>query len=336
MASEPGQYLDKLDFVAAYAPGFDTAAYDRPVSEWTRAEKARLTREYNKLQLAIAPTNVGIPVRDRRTGEVKDYRRDDDHYAYMLRKIRPFVTGFGAKEGYNLRNVGEWTRGQKAQVTKYYKALSQLAARPFHVYTSRDKDKVAQARRITDQDPSLKKIKGALVPVSTFGEKPHISVTDRGTMEATTDRMQKLWFDWDFYGITPEEIAIDPEGATQAVIDQQPPGVLYGIQTGQYEFGKGVPLLFPEQRIASEVAKLVSKYSADNGYDPDDSNSSWFGNWLFGLTGYRFPSVKDRTAWVRSTRAYAERRREERRKKRRQIRRERERKKRAEKRGRKR
>ena len=118
---------------------------------------------------------------------------------------------------------------------------------------------------------------------------------------------------FDKVGLTPEDFAIDPQGATRQALEEIAPGKAYQIKMGKYlskqAFGKAY--------LPKKVAMLVEKYGADN-YDATDPSSSYYGNWLMGFEVYDFERREDfdtfRRAQTRSREALKEERERARRK----------------------
>ncbi len=87
--------------------------------------------------------------------------------------------GFSARDGYDLRNVDEWTPQQKAKLTRVYNQVKQLTERPYHVYRGRKRENIERVQEATSPHGYPKEVDIAFVPVARPGEKPTIKFTTR-------------------------------------------------------------------------------------------------------------------------------------------------------------
>lgn len=287
VASRESQYLDKLAFLVENARAFPVDDYDMPVADWSPAMKTRLTQTYNKARLALATSDIAL----------KPTTRD---YQEMVRLIRPFAKGFTGREGYALNKLEKLTPAKKGKLTKYFRALIVLGSRPFEMYKSKNTQKMRIAADMAGQPTKgLPGLRGILVPVQSLGEKTKIAVDvkrSRVIIDTPTHRIVAL--SWDELGITFEELALDPEGVVEYAVELL--GMKrYSINAGEYSIGKGVPILWTPGRLKTKVKELVEKYGSEN-YDPNDSNSHHFRNWLTGIRGYDFDTMRTEQAWSRA------------------------------------
>lgn len=274
-------YLEKLREVReVYPDAAEGLPLDFPIEEWPASAKARLTRLHNAAALLTAPSVLA----DARGKTPEDY-------AYMLRTIRPFTEGFQGRDGYALNRLDELTPSQKAKLTRTYRELAELAARPFYPYRTTNEKKLRAVKEAIGQ-PVRKNIKVAMVPVPTTNDKPRIRVRD-GEVRIKIGNVEKRLIRWDDFGITAEDLGRDAVAATARVVEAT--GFKrYGIQAGDYEVKQArAPLMLTGDQVAAEVQKLVNKYSTDNGYDESNPSSSHYRNWLFGLTGYQFDRLNE-------------------------------------------
>lgn len=283
-------YIEKLREVREVFPdAAESLPLDAPLDAWTPAEKGQLTRLYHSAQLLAAPSVLAdVP------------RKSAADYRYMLETVRPFASGFSGREGFRLGRLDELTPSQKAKLTRTYRELSSLAARPFYPFRSRDPKRLRAVQEAIGQ-PTSKNVRVALVPVPTTSARPTIRLRD-GEVRIKIGNVEKRLIRWDDFGLTAADLAADPEGATRRVVTAT--GFKrYGIQAGDYEVKAArAPMMLTGEQVAREVQKLVAKYSQDNGYDPENPSSSHYRNWLFGLTGYNFDELKEIQDYRRSAR----------------------------------
>jgi len=106
-------YKERVKVLRAYQDDFDSGdGFDlRSPDTWTPAQKAKVTRRYNKIDSIV-------------DAQVKhDY--DIDLLNQRIKKIRPyFGDTFKAKGGYDLHDIDQWSKAKKKKATKYFLAMS--------------------------------------------------------------------------------------------------------------------------------------------------------------------------------------------------------------------
>lgn len=103
---------------------------------------------------------------DPTTGKVTDVRRTG--------KI---ASGFQAKDGYDMRDVENWTPQQKQKLSRVFNQIKQLTDRPYYVYRGRKKENIERVQEATSPHGYPKEVKIAFVPVARPGERPEIKFT---------------------------------------------------------------------------------------------------------------------------------------------------------------
>lgn len=238
-------------------------------------------------------------------------------YIAKLKEIRPFVTGFSAIDGYDIRRASQWTAAQKAQITRYAKLINEQAAVSSYVYRPRRRDhlRAAQRARGVTGHPKLKVAFMPTPPVRGKDgvlrpTKPDIRFSAKGEIKITvaSHGSERDYLLFEDFGFTKEDFAQDWQGVIETILEQTDYR-FYNVITGEYELGRGAPRLMEKDELLARVKKLVENYDEDQ-YDPEDENSSYFGNWLFGLLGYRFNTLSDRKKYVKSQRDYANERKQ--------------------------
>lgn len=257
-------YLDRLAFVLDRRRVFDPTGYTANPNNWTRQQKANLSRAYNEALLANS------------TGDMRDY-------AEMARRLRPFTRGFDSRNGYNIRNVKNWTPQQKAKLTRYFKKAVDLAAKPFTLYKSSNKQQMSRMAEIANQKgyPAFHSIFYPSPPGSkiTFNKKRNAPrVRGRGV---TSTR-----YYWEDFGYSLDDVARDPEGVINDIVSQLEEKQ-FAVIAGEYVFGGSVPRIMPAGPLVRAVNFLMERYGADR-QDADDYSSSYYGNWMHGIEGFLF------------------------------------------------
>lgn len=183
--------------------------------------------------------------------------------------------------------------GQRMAVLKYYNKILELTAKPFVVYQPKRGEK-NEAFNYTGQkgyraftkalvyhpDPSHKlnfEVDKTLPKGSRF------TVIDRGSKERPREpsryfHIPAKYFveDWQYYAATFEEYV-------QLILDEYAPGAeLFLIKAGDgYMWGAGSG----KSALAKKLDQLMTNYGA-SFYDPNNKNSSFFGNWFSGVMAF--------------------------------------------------
>ena len=212
------------------------------------------------------------------------------------RRMGKFADGFEAKDGFDLRRMHQWTPAQKGKITRLFKTIDKLTSRPFQVYRTRNKKNLRKVQQAAQHDEFPKNLKVAFVPSSSQEARVKISITKKGNVKFKQGSIRREVIDFASYGYTPEDLALDP-GAVVEDVARQVPANRYKIQAGEHEVNQGRSIgrmgsSFPLEKLKEAVRKMVNYYSADR-FDKDNKNSSYFGNWLFGVVGYNFDEYAD-------------------------------------------
>lgn len=269
-------YRDRLAFVLDRRRIFDASGYNSRPSTWTKQQKAQLSRAWNEAVIATS------------SGDLRDY-------AEMVKRLRPFTTGFSSRDGYNLRNVDNWTLAQKRKVTRYFKKAVDLASKQFTLYRSNNKQQMQRARALANQKgyPGFHSIFYPAPPGSKirYDKKRNVPVVKN-------QGIRSVRYYWEDFGYTPEDVAEDVEGVISDIINQVPEN-RFAIIAGEYAFGKGVPQIFPAEPLIRQVSRLTARYS-QSYYDSESTSSSYYGNWLLGLEAWTFDRRDEFDAYRRA------------------------------------
>lgn len=215
-------------------------------------------------------------------------------YPKRLRTIRRYVDGFMPSDGYDLRRP--LTPSQKRRITITYEKLRSLTARPVKIFRPRRTDTLKAAQREA-HGVKIKGLRVAFIPVANPKAPAKIRVLKSGRVKVTQSGVNTVRIN-----IDPLELARDPIAAVNKAIKSSP-AKQFGIQAGnEYRVESkgaervGILAVSPRNLIASQVAKLISQYGADK-FDTEDSNSHYYGNWLFGVIGYEYEKLADYRAY---------------------------------------
>lgn len=208
-------------------------------------------------------------------------------YSQRLKAIRPFVSF-----NYDLRKP--LASAQKAKINKYYDYIQKLTIRPHQVFRARTDKKLRAVQRFAQHDSHHRELRVAFVP-NAGSERMRISVTKRGEVRGRTGHIR-------VFEIPLDHMKLVTEGRSyiQRKINEGPDVQRYVIQAGAFE-NVGA---YAKPFIVDEVLKKMERYGSDK-YDADDPNSHYFGNWLFGLNGYRFRRQEELMAYREARRQAA-------------------------------
>lgn len=291
-------YLDKLDFIVERNRLFPVGEYlDTDPVDWTRQMKSALTQAHNLAILANSTSDYA---------DVKDYKT-------MAKRLRPFAKQFSAKNGYNLKDVDNWTPAMKGQLSKYFRKGVELTSRQVELYHSPNKDNMKAVAELAGQKGY--KFNSVFYPAPPGFKLRYQERTN--TVKATGPRAQFTTYDWEQFGVDADQLATDPDGTARAVM-RQLDHKRFSIRAGEGNIGKGARAIRTINQTVARIQALIEKYNSDD-YDPDDSNSSWFGNWLLGIEGWDFDSMESERDYTRTSQEESRERRRYKRHERRRL-----------------
>jgi hypothetical protein len=215
------------------------------------------------------------------TGELKAFKR-----------MGKFANGFEADEGFDLREIDKWSPSQKSKVTKLYKLVDHLTARPYHIYRGRKPKNLRLVQEAAQHEQFPKNLVVAFLPVSNTKVTPKIKISKKGIVTVIEGKVRKRSINFKDHGITPKDLEDDAEGIMKE-LDRRIKGKRYVIQAGKYEIVNEV--LHPSA-LPSRIRRYIEKYNATD-YDATNPNSSFYGNWLLGVNAYDFDTRPDFKAY---------------------------------------
>jgi len=229
-------------------------------------------------------------------------------YINEVKRLRPYVSGFESSHGFDIRKSHDWKPHQKALITRYAKMFAKLSAGSNYVYRPRLKSHLKTALENRNVS-SYRRFKVAFIPVPKafnvktqeyYPIKPHITFTKKGAIKLRIKEhgVTSENIDFSSLNVTPEEFLNDPQAVLEEKLSRSDYNV-FGIMAGEHMVGRGVTLLLDQADLIAKLEQLMSRYGADN-YDLNDTSSSHYNNWLFGLTGYKFDTVTKRLSYMES------------------------------------
>lgn len=224
---------------------------------------------------------------NERTGVLVDVRRTGN-----------LARGFTGADGYDLSRIDEWTPQQKSKVTRLFRVVSRLSARPFQLYRARKPENLLTVQRAAQHHAFPPELAVAFVPVGRPGEKARVRITQR-TTTVTRDgepvmvkgkpkvkiRMQvdirerqvkhtpTLWED---VGLTMADVARDPAAAVRKIVNEIG-GKTFTLLAGTTEFKR----TYGPKGLEKEIVRVMNTY---------DEEWQFF---LFGIQAFEMPQPAD-------------------------------------------
>lgn len=211
-----------------------------------------------------------------------------------VRRTGNLARGFTGAEGYNLAEIDEWTPQQKAKVTKLFRVVSRLSARPFQIYRARKPENLRRVQEAAQHHAFPEELSVAFVPVGRPGEKARVRLTDKKLVKIDTlgrkrtetrtqvDILERdvkhtptLWAD---VGLSMQDVAEDPVGAVRKVI-KEIGGKTFAFLAGPSEFRR----TRSAKGMEKEILRIMDQYEEGN---------EWM-RFLFGMQSYEMPEAAD-------------------------------------------
>jgi len=204
-------------------------------------------------------------------------------YKAAIKLVRHFADGFKGADGYDLRHhYKDVSQYKRKKLQRYYELIHDLTSRTHEVKRPRNKKRLRSLQEFARHPEFPKGLKVAFLPSADPDDKQKI-IYDKKTqkvkrvIEKGTIVRREVPFDHDL-------LIEDPSAAVQEVINKAK-GKRYLIQAGEFDIPS---LLSSDHRtLLDNVTKLMNKYGATD-HNPDDSNSSYYENWMHGVISYDF------------------------------------------------
>jgi len=243
-------------------------------------------------------------------------RRDANFYRQAVKMLRPYSSNFNSAHGYVLNKIDEWTPTQKSLVTRYYKQVRALTARPVEVLHFRDEKRLRAAQKASQHDNGFPLLKVAFIPKTT--DKPvQVRFTKKMQMEVEGPNYERIYIPLD-----SKQLARRTEETIQKAINSAPKSSQwFTIQTGMYELPGAVDAHMLRRRILDLMSKYdgKSKLPRSSGNRGDNPKYHKWSKWLNGIIVYSFKGKADFAALGRDIRAAKKRIKAERRSHRRKL-----------------
>lgn len=192
-----------------------------------------------------------------------------------IRRTGKLANGFTGKDGFDLSKIDDWTPQQKAKVTRLYKTVSRLSARPFQIYRARKPENLIKVQRAAQHHDFPKELAVAFVPVGRPGERAKISVK-KDRVEITERQVTHTPTLWADVGLTMKDVAADPRAAVRKVIEHVG-GKYFTLLAGTTEFKR----TYQAKGLEDEILRVM------NAYDTE------WQHFLFGIQAFDMPQGRD-------------------------------------------
>lgn len=245
---------------------------DYPVKFRKGTTKAQAVRDLKRQGWAIGKELQY----DEQTGRLTDVRRSG--------KI---ARGFTAADGYDMRDVENWTPQQKQKLSRVYNQIKQLTERPYYVYRGRKKENIERLQEATSPHGYPKEVDLAFIPVARPGERPEIKFTKTDVVIADEE-------------LTIETVEIKERGVGRKPIYWEDVGVTREMLE---KTPRAAVMKMHEAIGAKEYSPMAGAHSQPESYGPNalvreirDIMYGYPERWpkfLLGVQAFTFPRQQD-------------------------------------------
>lgn len=199
-------------------------------------------------------------------------KKSNELYVQKIKAIRPYVNF-----DWNLNEVKKYglSPADKREITRYFKAINKLTARPFHAYRPRDNKNLNTATNYAHPDVKLKGLTTAFIP--TDGKAgTRVSISKKGEL-----KVKSKYVEQHYIPLNKKSLAKDAEKHVKDEIKKYPSANNFLIRCGAYEIQQPAG----RHNVGKRVSDLTKQYG-------DKKENNYFENWLHGLTANKFSNQK--------------------------------------------
>lgn len=205
------------------------------------------------------------------------------------RRTGKIARGFEARDGFNLRDVGELTPAQKAHITRTYKAVQKLSAQPYQEFRPRKRENLKRVQEAMHGDQKTPaELVVAFVPVARPEERAEIKIL-KDRIEVIERDVSRTPVKWGDVGFTTAQVADDPIAAVRAL------AAFSGADRFQFMASKS-PMFgrtFTAKGLENEILNIQKQYPR-------------WAAFVIGIQAFTAPTAKDLVDY-RTTKADAKR-----------------------------
>ncbi|MFA7334721.1 MAG: hypothetical protein WC130_10590 [Kiritimatiellia bacterium] len=232
----------------------------------------------------------------------KRQQKSPANYRAMVKVVRKYAENFDAGAGYDARRVSGWSSSRKAAVTRYYEEILRLTSGPHYVFRTPIKQNLKTIKESTGQS-SLPKLKAAIIPTIVSldqethklkAKKPRVSTDPAGFVTIKIGNVERTLLPFSAFGFTQRDFAANPSGVLESVLSATAKRFRsYGVMVGNYFLTAAdrSTRVTDASAIRGIINYLVNRYA----------NS---GEWVRGLVGFNFKTIKDIRDYRDSERDY--------------------------------
>lgn len=213
--------------------------------------------------------------------------------------LRSYAKGFEAKDGFNLRDIENWTSHQKRKVREYAQQLHEYTARQNIVVRPKSNATLRKLQEAGQHTSGYPAFKVAFIPYTPDRKEP----TKRPKLRITNDKVIISTGSYDRieYAFNKRKLARAPsEEITNILLQAELDGIRrFAINAGKFL----IPQIRDPETLHDEIINLIHKYDGANmvrgkkaGWNP--KHHRWT-QWLDGVTGYRFESEEPSSTKVK-------------------------------------
>jgi len=215
--------------------------------------------------------------------------------------LRKYATGFGAKEGYSLKNIDNWTPYQKRKVREYAKEAHELQARSNVVYHTRSKEKLELAQKAGQHSAGHKQFKVAFLPYTPAKSDP--SAKPVVTVSKTAVKIQAKYYDKVLFPFDKKALVRNAElELARVLVEAGSQGYRhFTIAAGKHQI---INIHDPEAFINAAL-RLMAKYDGykaipqRSGNHGDNPKEHHWKMWLEGAIAYKFKPGETRKSLLK-------------------------------------
>lgn len=207
--------------------------------------------------------------------------------------LRSYFKGFGAEDGYDLRNVADWSKNQRERVRERYHRYKAINGQPKRFVRVRDSANLKRLQETFHDEIPSSDIKGAFVPdtepmVSPGFKKRPMRV--RVLKDGITISRPGL-YDRQFVPFRQKDLARNGRKEIVRAASQMKDVSLYFVQVGEFQSLTGMSLPLITKQVLDWMAQYDGKkpLPASSGNRGDAAKHHHWKHWLKGLVGFTVP-----------------------------------------------
>lgn len=231
---------------------------------------------------------------------------------YGIPSLRSVMRGFDSRNGFNLKNVDSWTRGQKQKIRNAAKRIDFLQAQDKSIYRPKKGENLKSLQKGFHGSISSKDMKVAFIP--TIGGsltedkvKPLKIKYVEGGISVKQGRADRFTIFFD-----QKRLAEDAAAEVKRAASMVPDARLFFVKAGEFQSLTGKSLVTVTNQIIEwmhmyDGKRALPEHSGNKGDDPKKHH---WKIWLEGLIALKFPKAEDRMTMARKIVAGMHRNRE--------------------------